>query len=132
MNDSRVFERCRAYFAHPFRLPGAVRSSLSPTTEQEALRVQAQVDYVTANVKRLDYALPLAGSVIIFVHNARAPFMHMAMMLAVVMATVVFNEAVLLRWRGREEDAIASVAQKSRIVTLAASLLMGAWAAFAL
>ena len=110
-----MFERCRAYFAHPFRLPAAVRSSLSPTTEQEALRVRAQVDYVIANVKRLDYALPLAGCAIIFVHNARAPFMRMAMMLAVVMATVVFNEAVLLRWCGREEDAIASVAQKSRI-----------------
>ena len=117
---------------HPLRLPSVVHSSLDPATEQDALRVQAQVDHVTANLKRLDYALPLAGAVIIFVHNARAPFMHMALALAVVIVTVVFNEAVLLRRRIQAGDAIGRAAKESRIVTLAASLLMGVWAAFAL
>src|SRR5436190_23972435 len=99
MNRWHMFERCRAYFAHPFRLPAAVQGSLSPATQQDALKVQAQVDYVITNVRRLDYALPLAGCAIIFVHHARAPFVNMATMLAVVFVTVLFNEAVLLRWR---------------------------------
>src|SRR5947208_2751533 len=111
-----MIERCRAYFADPLRLLHAIRESLNPATPQDALRVQAQVDYVSANVRRLDYALPLAGGVILFVHNARAPFMHMAAMLAVLIGTVIFNEAVLLRWRVAERDAIASAAKKARIV----------------
>ena len=127
-----MFERCRAQLAHPLRLAQAVHSSFNPATAQDALRVQDQVDYVAANLKRLDYALPLAGCVIIFVHKARAPFMQMAMALAVVIMTALLNEAIILRWRVREEDAIASAAKDARIVTLAASLLMGVWATFAL
>src|SRR5689334_10994372 len=101
-----MFERCRAYFAHPSRLARAVQTSLNPVTEHDGLRVQAQVDYVSANVRRLDYALPVAGGVIIFVHNARAPFMQMAAMLALVIAAVFLNEAVLLRWQFHGKDAI--------------------------
>jgi signal transduction histidine kinase len=126
-----MFERCRTYFAHPFRLPNAVLASLNPATQPDAVRVQAQVDYVTTNVKRLDYALPLAGGVILFIHSARAPFMKMAVALAVVIVTAVLNEAFLLRLRVPEDDTIARAATKSRVVTLAASLLMGVWATFA-
>src|SRR5215467_5425236 len=127
-----MFERCRAYFAHPLHLADAVNESLNPATQQDARRVQAQVDYVSANVRRLDYALPLAGGVIIFVHNARAPFMQMAVMLALVIAAAVLNEAVLLRWRMPKGDAIRAAAKRACIVAFSASLLMGVWAGFAL
>jgi len=127
-----MFERCRAHFALPFRLARAVQNSLDPATEQDALRVQAQVNHVSANVRRLDYALPLAGGVIIFVHNARAPLTQMAAMLAVVIAAVFLNEAVLLRWNVAGRDAIRTVAKKACIVALSGSLLMAVWTGFAL
>src|SRR5579871_3000955 len=117
---------------HPLRLATVVHSSLNPATEQDALRVQAQIDHVNANLKRLNCALPLAGGVIIFVHHARAPLLQMAVALAAVIVTVIFNEAVLLRSRAPKENRIARAKKESRLVTFAASLLMGVWGAFAL
>jgi hypothetical protein len=87
---------------------------------------------VRANVRLLDYALPLIGVVVIFVHRGRAPVASMAASLIVAVAGCVFNEAVLLRTRPPRGDSIVRARKAARLVSGATSLLMGTWGLFAL
>ena len=130
--DKPVIERRDNGFAQPFHRPGTLVNSLNPVTQADALRVQAEIDHVSANVRRLDYALPVVGALAAFAHSGRVPWMHMAAVLATVFVAALFNEAVLLRWRSRDRGTISSIATRARLVTFGASLLMGTWAAFAI
>src|SRR4051812_44646678 len=125
-----MFERWGTYFVHLSGLPGAVRNSLHPATLQDALRIQAQINRVKNNVMALDYALPAVGAAIIFVHSGRAPLIRMMACLAAVVFASFVNEAFLLRRRPGQRDSIADIRKAARILTLAASLLMGSWGAF--
>ena len=127
--DKQVIER-EPGFAQPLHRSGTLQNSLNPVTQADAFRVQAEIDHVSANVRRLDYALPIVGALAMFAHSGRVPVMHMAAALAAVIVASLFNEAVLLRWRGRDRTAIASIAKRARLVTLGAFLLMASWAAF--
>ena len=113
-------------------LPSSIARSLYPETPAQARNVQAQLAYVRVNLRLLDYALPLIGVVILFVHSARAPLAPMAATLVAAAAACAFNEAVLLRCRLRERDLIARTRKSARLVTLAASLSMATWGIFAL
>ena len=53
--------------------PGAIRNALNPATETDALRVTSQLKRVRSNVRALDYALPLVGAIVVFVHRGLAP-----------------------------------------------------------
>ncbi len=99
----------------------------------DAQRVEAALAYVRPNLRGLDYALPLAGTVVIFVHNARAPLFHMAAALLAVFAASAFNETILLRrcWP-RGGAPVTHTKKAARLVVIATSFLMGTWGVFAL
>ena len=112
--------------------PAAIRNALNPATETDALRLKSQLNLVRANMRVLDYALPLVGAIVVAIHRSRAPVVPMVTMWAVVFLVCLTNEALLLRSRVPQADMVARVRRNSRAISLAALLLMSAWGLFAL
>jgi two-component system cell cycle sensor histidine kinase PleC len=115
-----------------FRLAAALRRSLNPESEDAARMVEAELDIVRANIRLLDFALPVIGAVIAFVHSARTPVSQMLPMLGLCILVCTANEVFLLRWRPRHANGIAQTASRALITALAALMLMSTWSLFAL
>ena len=123
------WNRCLNAMLH---FPGAIRNALNPASESDALRIKSQLDLVRANLRGMDYALPLVGAIVVFVHRGRAPLVPMAAMWAAVFLACLINEGLLLRSRAPGEAIVAYARKSSRAVSLAALLLMSTWGLFAL
>src|SRR5215831_6827482 len=114
------------------RFPADLRRSLTPDSEDAARMVEAELDSVRANIRLLDWALPLIGAVIIFVHKSWAPVPHMLTAFVLVAVACAANEAILLRLKRQHSDAITRTSKKASITTVATLLLMGTWVLFGL
>jgi signal transduction histidine kinase len=123
---------CANWLTNVLQFPAAIRHSLNPATEHEARRVQAQLAFVRANLRPLNHMLPVAGAVIVFLHSGRAPLAHMLQALGLVIAVCVLNEAVLLRPRYFGRDIIVRARRTAWTISIATTLLMGAWGWFGL
>jgi len=114
------------------RFPADLRRSLTPDSEDAARMVEAELDSVRANIRLLDWALPLIGAVIIFVHKSWTPVPHMLTAFVLVALACAANEAILLRLKRQHSDAITRTSKKASITTVATLLLMGTWVLFGL
>jgi two-component system cell cycle sensor histidine kinase PleC len=117
---------------HVLRLPEDLRRSLKPESEDAARMVEVELDSVRANIRLLDWALPLIGAVIIFVHKSWAPVPHMLTAFVLVALACGLNEAILLRLDPQHSDVIVRASKKASITTLAALISMSAWVLFGL
>ncbi len=94
--------------------------------------VEAELDIVRSNIRLLDFALPLIGALIVFVHIGWAPVQRMLAMLLVAVLACIANETILLRLRPQACDLIGKTSRRARIIAFAATLLMSTWSLFAL
>jgi signal transduction histidine kinase len=115
-----------------FRLAAALHCSLNPESEDAARMVEAELDVVRGNIRLLDFALPLIGAVIVFVHSSRTPVSQMLPMLGLSVLVCAANELFFLRWRPRHPNPVAQTASRALITAVSALMLMSTWSLFAL
>ncbi|HXJ01854.1 MAG TPA: HAMP domain-containing sensor histidine kinase [Micropepsaceae bacterium] len=137
-----MFERCKtdlaAFWARGIksllRLPSIIIASLSPATEQDALRIEAELDLVREGIRLFDYAYPLLGLVIGTIVSHHAPLANVVGSWLFIVATSVTNEILLSR-RTRVTNVIAHARARARMMSVMtlvqtlgwASLILWAW-----
>jgi signal transduction histidine kinase len=114
-------------------LPNAIARSLNPATLRDASIIDSQLDYVQASIRRLDWALPLAGVAVMFtVHGYGIPLTPVAAGFAVLLLNCLTNEYLLTRPQSPAGDVVARVKRRARTIAWMAIVLAGAWCALIL
>jgi signal transduction histidine kinase len=114
-------------------LPALVAQSLDPKTPADAGIVDSQLDFVQASIRRLDWALPLAGAtVMLTVHAYGISLAPIAVCFGVLILNCLFNEYLLTRPASRCNDILARTKQRARRVAGMALVLSSVWCAVVL
>jgi len=78
ISDSRPQEArasWNACLAGIFRLPVAIGQSLNPANEQDARKIDAQLDVVSESVKLFNFAFPIVGIILLAIELRHAYFL---------------------------------------------------------
>jgi signal transduction histidine kinase len=87
------------------RLPAAIAESLAPPTAGDASIVDSQLNFIQGSIRKLDWALPVAGAtVMLTVHAYGISIAPVAVWFAVLVCDCLFNEYVLRREARRPQD----------------------------
>ena len=112
------------------RLPTAIAQSLNPANLQDARIVDAQLDFVQTSVRRLDWALPLAGATVVFtVHAYGVPIQPMVSCFAVLVLNCLLNEYLLTRPSLPAENLIERIGQRAKKIAAMTLVLSVVWCA---
>ncbi|HXJ01130.1 MAG TPA: HAMP domain-containing sensor histidine kinase [Micropepsaceae bacterium] len=112
------------------RFPAAIGRSLNPETADDAAIVCAQLDFVQASIRRLDWALPLAGATIMFtVHAYGIALAPIAACFGVLVLNCLINEYVLAHQNMPGSDIVERAKRRARTIAPMALILAGVWCA---
>src|SRR5262245_5427424 len=100
------------------RLPGAISASLNPATEADARVVDSQLNFVQASIRKLNWALPIAGvSVLITASAYGVAVTPIVACFAALLAACLYNEWLFARrLPARPDGDIAAVAKAARTI----------------
>ena len=115
------------------RLPAAIVQSLDPPTPADARIVDGQLDFVQTSIRRLDWALPLAGATVMFtVHAYGIAIAPVAAWFAVLVLDCLLNEYLLARQALPSDDIVAHAKRRARTIAVMTLVLAGVWCALVL
>jgi len=101
-----MFERCKAGLAEtlwrrcvegPMKIPRTIWDSLIPATEEDAQRIEQELDQVREGIRLFNYAYPLLGLIVGTIVSHHAPWLSVAGSWLFVLATSLTNEFLLSR-----------------------------------
>jgi len=109
-------------------LPEAVTASLHPATAAEASIVGARLDVLHTSIRRLDWALPVAGATIMVTVRAYGiALAPIAVCYALLVVNCLFNEWLLTRRLSRFEDSPTGTGRRARMLSAMTLVLTFAW-----
>ena len=115
------------------RLPAAIAQSFNPATPADANIVDLQLDFIQTSIRRLDWALPLAGAAVMFtVHAYGIALAPVAAWFGVLVSDCLVNEYFLTRRAGQSDDIVAHVTKRARTIARMALVLTSVWCALVL
>ena len=129
ISDSRPHEvraSWSACLAGIFRLPAAIRRSLNPTSEQEARKLEAQLDVVAESVKLFNFAFPIVGIVLLAIELRHAYFLGPWLSWGAILLASVASE-ILLHSTALSEDPIVRARERARTISLLTLVQTGCW-----
>jgi signal transduction histidine kinase len=114
-------------------LPAAIRRSLNPATIADANIVELQLNFIHTSIRRLDWALPLAGATVMFtVHAYGIAVTRVAIFFGMLLANCLFNEYVLMRKSAAAEDVVTRACRRARRLAAMTLVLSVVWCALLL
>jgi len=129
MSMPSALRALQRFFQAAPRLPAAFAQLLDPPTPADARIMEQQLDSVQANIRRLDWALPLVGATVMFTVQAYGIPMvpAMAAWFGALVLNCMLNEYLLTRRTAPSEDIVAHVKRRSRTIAGMALALTGIW-----
>ncbi|HEX3484848.1 MAG TPA: HAMP domain-containing sensor histidine kinase [Micropepsaceae bacterium] len=107
-------------------LPSTILESLSPATEGDALRIEAELDSVREGIRLFDYVYPLLGIVVGTIEAHHAPLLCVAGSWLFIFATSIVNE-ILLRRDMQIKDVIAHARVRARMMSVMTLVQTAGW-----
>jgi signal transduction histidine kinase len=109
-------------------IPAEIAASLAPSTPDEANLVAAQLDAVQTSLRRLCWALPLAGSAISFtVASYGVPVMPIVAAYGLLLAVGVLSLFRMRQGFASDGDIVAHSRWRARVLVAMTAALLGAW-----
>ncbi len=110
------------------RLPARIAASLNPETPDEARIVEAQLQFVQSSIRRLDWALPLAGlTVLLTAHAYGIALAPPAAVFAILAANCLLNEYLFTRKPAPAADIVGQIRQRAHLIAAMTLVLAVVW-----
>jgi two-component system cell cycle sensor histidine kinase PleC len=121
----RYFNRC---IGGVLKLPRALCESLNPATEQDARRIEAQLDLVHEGIRLFDYAYPVVGVILVLIEVNHTTPLKVVLSWFAILASSVTNEILLRRTPPLRLSVVERARRRARMISLMTIVQTAIWA----